>query len=276
MFRTFRNTLMATTTKSAGAVLIAALISTGTAVADDISKVTGNIGGNIPLKVVILSADGRFREIGRTPDYKTGSFSIDLKEKVSKYHWEVFAPKDVEPCDKKRDETKSSLNVKCLRSKAEEKPPSPTAAPSPQQGSGQQHDKDKSQAAPKDSGLATQVATVAGRIAERLPSYNQVKALAKVFGQEEIGDLVWIQKPRVDKEKEIVAIAYKHLRTTVTLVATELSAVSCEGDDQLADFAIREFAQEAKVSVEMLKSSVFTVACSSGKLRLSVKLPATP
>jgi hypothetical protein len=173
MFHTFRNTPMATTTKSAGTVLIAALISTGAAVADDISKVTGTVGGDIPLKVVILSADGRFRDIGRTPDYKTGSFSIDLKEKVSKYHWEVFAPKDVEPCDKKRDEIKSSINVKCLHSKVEEKQatihpsPSPTAAPTdsqrnvavqtctddardargrcPQQGSGQQH------AAPTDS-----------------------------------------------------------------------------------------------------------------------------
>lgn len=119
--------MIATVTKFAGAILVAALINTDAAVAGDISKVTGNIAGNVPLKVVIL--DEHFRDIGRTPDYKTGGFSIELKVKVSRYHWEVFAPNDVEPCDKKRDETNSSINVKCLHSKAEKKQPSPIAAP---------------------------------------------------------------------------------------------------------------------------------------------------
>src|SRR5579872_273538 len=113
MFHTIRNTLMAATAKSTGAVLIAALISTGTAAADDISKVTGNIVGKVPLRVVILSADGRFRDIGRTSEFKTGNFSIDLKEKVSKYHWEVFAKGELSPCDKKRDVATSSITAKC-------------------------------------------------------------------------------------------------------------------------------------------------------------------
>jgi hypothetical protein len=85
------------------------------AAAGSISKVQVNNAGSTPLKVVILTADGNFVDIGRTPDYKTGSFSIDLKQKVSKYHWEVFAPGAVEPCQKLRDETSSSITVQCQR-----------------------------------------------------------------------------------------------------------------------------------------------------------------
>jgi hypothetical protein len=84
--------------------------------------VTVNNTGKIPLKVVIL--DMSKNDIGRTPDYKTGSIPpITLKQNVTKYHWEVFAPGDVEPCQIGHDETKSSITVQCQRSKAEEKPP---------------------------------------------------------------------------------------------------------------------------------------------------------
>jgi hypothetical protein len=97
------------------------------AAADNISTVTVNNNGKIPLKVVIL--DAAFADIGRTSDYKTGSFSIPLKKQVGKYHWEVFAPGDVEPCQKLRDETKSSITVQCQHSKAEDKPPPPAPEP---------------------------------------------------------------------------------------------------------------------------------------------------
>jgi hypothetical protein len=99
-----------------------------TAAADGISTVAVNNDGKIPLKVVILTADGGFVDIGRTPDYKIGSFSIDLKKKVSKYHWEVFAPGDVEPCQKLRDETKSSITVRCDQAKASVPLPLPPLA----------------------------------------------------------------------------------------------------------------------------------------------------
>jgi hypothetical protein len=89
-------------------------------------KVTN--GGKIPLKVVILDAV-KFSEIGRTPDYKIGSFDLELTQHVSKYHWEVFAPGDKEPCQKQRDETKPAITVRCDHTKESEKlPPLPVAA----------------------------------------------------------------------------------------------------------------------------------------------------
>jgi hypothetical protein len=113
MFLTFRNMPVVTTVKFTGAAFIAVLISTGTAAADEYSKVTGNIAGKVPLKVVILT--DKSVEIGRTNDYQTGAFSIPLRDKqgkeakVSKYHWEAFAKGEATPCDKNRDVTTSSI-----------------------------------------------------------------------------------------------------------------------------------------------------------------------
>lgn len=123
MFRSFLNTPTMTTTKCAGAFFIAVLISIGTASADDISKVTGNVGGKVPLMVTIVSADGRSRELGRMTDYKTGSFSIDLKEKVSKYHWQAFKKSETTPCDKNRDVTTSSIPTVPRERACEDKAP---------------------------------------------------------------------------------------------------------------------------------------------------------
>jgi hypothetical protein len=94
----------------------------GTLITQEFSTVTVNNTGKMPLKVVILDM-GKI-DIGRTPDYKSGSLPpITLKMPVSKYHWEVFAPGDVEPCQIGHDETKSSITVGCQRSKADEKLP---------------------------------------------------------------------------------------------------------------------------------------------------------
>jgi hypothetical protein len=91
------------------------------AAADNISTVTVNNDGKVPLKVVILDM-GKY-DIGRTPDYELGSMPpITLKQKVAKYHWEVFAPGAKEPCQVGHDETRSSITVHCQPSKAEEKP----------------------------------------------------------------------------------------------------------------------------------------------------------
>jgi hypothetical protein len=86
---------------------------------EKVTRVTVTNSGSIPLKVVIL--DEHSKELGRTSDYKTGSFSIALNPHVSKYRWEVFAPGDKEPCQEQRDETKSSITVQRQRSKAAEK-----------------------------------------------------------------------------------------------------------------------------------------------------------
>lgn len=88
-------------------------------------KVTNT--GRIPLKVVILDAV-KFTEVGRSPDYRIGSIVVDLSQHVSKYHWEVFAPGDKEPCLKQRDETKPAITVRCDHTKESEKlPPLPPA-----------------------------------------------------------------------------------------------------------------------------------------------------
>jgi hypothetical protein len=100
------------------------------ATADNISTVTVNNDGKVPLKVVILDM-GKY-DIGRTPDYKLGDMPpITLKQKVSKYHWEVFAPGAQEPCQVGHDETRSSITVHCQPSKAEEKPATPVSLPLP-------------------------------------------------------------------------------------------------------------------------------------------------
>jgi hypothetical protein len=79
---------------------------------DNISTVTVNNDGKVPLKVVILDM-GKY-DIGRTPDYELGSMPpITLKQKVAKYHWEVFAPGAKEPCQVGHDETRSSITVHC-------------------------------------------------------------------------------------------------------------------------------------------------------------------
>jgi hypothetical protein len=109
MFHSFRNKLTATAARSAAAITIAALIGVGTAAAD-ISKVTVNNAGKMPLKVVILDA---VAEIGRTSDFKAGSFDVTLKKPTSKYHWQVFAQGDTVPCQQARDATTPSITVQC-------------------------------------------------------------------------------------------------------------------------------------------------------------------
>lgn len=84
-----------------------------------LEKVAVTNSGQVPLKVVVL--DSGLVDIGRTSDYKTGSFSIQLKKGVVKYHWQVFAPGAKEPCQQQRDETKSSISVQCQRPKAADK-----------------------------------------------------------------------------------------------------------------------------------------------------------
>ena len=78
---------------------------------DLMQKVSVTNDGQVPLKVVIL--DTGLADIGRTPDYKTGTFDITLKRGVAKYHWEVFAPGAKEPCQVGHDETRSSITVHC-------------------------------------------------------------------------------------------------------------------------------------------------------------------
>jgi hypothetical protein len=106
--------------KKKGSIGFTQCTAATSAPAGSISTVTVNNTGKLPLKVVIL--DMGKSDIGRTADYKTGSIgSITLKTTVSKYHWEVFAPGDVEPCQVGHDETRLSITVGCQVSKAEEK-----------------------------------------------------------------------------------------------------------------------------------------------------------
>jgi hypothetical protein len=82
-------------------------------VAHAFDKISVNNKGKMPLKVVILDAD-KFKEIGRSGnDFKKGSFDVSLKPAATKYHWQAFRPGDLEPCEKKRDETSGSISVGC-------------------------------------------------------------------------------------------------------------------------------------------------------------------
>jgi hypothetical protein len=144
MFHSFRNARMATTAKFAGAVLIAASVSAGTAAADDISEVAVTNTGKLSVKVVILNTTGG--EIGRTSGFITGnggSGKVTLQKTVNKYHWEVFAKgpdgrQDVDVCDKKRDISTPSITVHCDYTKAEKKPAAAPAAAPPAVAAGQQ------------------------------------------------------------------------------------------------------------------------------------------
>jgi hypothetical protein len=80
-----------------------------------VDKVTVTNGGQVPLKVVILDM-GKV-DIGRTPNYETGSVDIKLRNGVAKYHWEAFTPGAVEPCQVVHDETKSAITAQCQRPK---------------------------------------------------------------------------------------------------------------------------------------------------------------
>jgi hypothetical protein len=82
-------------------------------IAHAFDKISVTNNGKMPLKVVILDAD-KFKEIGRSGnDFKKGSFDVPLKPGATKYHWQAFRPGDVEPCQKKRDETIGSISVGC-------------------------------------------------------------------------------------------------------------------------------------------------------------------
>jgi hypothetical protein len=78
-----------------------------------VDKVTVTNGGQVPLKVVILDM-GKV-DIGRTPNYETGSVDIKLNRGVAKYHWEAFTPGAVEPCQVVHDETRSAITAQCQR-----------------------------------------------------------------------------------------------------------------------------------------------------------------
>jgi len=78
-----------------------------------VDKVTVTNGGQVPLKVVILDM-GKV-DIGRTPNYETGSVDIKLRRGVAKYHWEAFTPGAVEPCQVVHDETRSAITAQCQR-----------------------------------------------------------------------------------------------------------------------------------------------------------------
>ena len=82
-------------------------------IAHAFDKISVTNGGKMPLKIVILDAD-KFKEIGRSgSDFKKGSFDVPIKPAATKYHWEAFRPGDLEPCQKKRDETAGSISVGC-------------------------------------------------------------------------------------------------------------------------------------------------------------------
>src|SRR5262249_55836901 len=81
-----------------------------------VDKVTVTNSGQVPLKVVILDM-GKV-DIGRTPNYETGSVDIKLKRGVPKYHWEAFTPGAVEPCQVVHDETRTSITAQCQQAKA--------------------------------------------------------------------------------------------------------------------------------------------------------------
>jgi hypothetical protein len=143
MYSTFRNMPVETVAKSTAVVFTAAfmtaLIGVGTAAADEFSKVTGNITGKVPLKIIILN--DKSVEIGRTSDYQLGSFSIPLREqgkdaKVGRYRWEAFAKGDAGPCDKDRDVTTSSIPA-VPRAHACEPKAAAAGAPGAAQGGGQ-------------------------------------------------------------------------------------------------------------------------------------------
>jgi hypothetical protein len=102
-----------------------------------------------------------------------------------------------------------------------------------------------------------------------------VTRIAQWWGREELGDLAWWRNHPRDNGQES-AIAMKHLRASTARAAQELGDVACDGDDKLLEFTANAFASSAQVSADMIKSSVFVVACSGGKLPASVKLPTTP
>jgi hypothetical protein len=76
-----------------------------------VDKVTVTNGGQVPLKIVILDM-GKV-DIGRTPNYATGSVDIKLNRGVAKYHWEAFTPGAVEPCQVVHDVTVSAITAQC-------------------------------------------------------------------------------------------------------------------------------------------------------------------
>jgi hypothetical protein len=107
MSQTFRNTLMATTAKSAGALLIAGSIGASTAAADDKLTVTNN--GAIPLTVNVLDKDKR--ELDKKRIEKNANATLS-KTGVSITWVQAFRLNEKEPCYVKKDPG-SSIAVKC-------------------------------------------------------------------------------------------------------------------------------------------------------------------
>jgi hypothetical protein len=107
MSQTFRDTLMATTAKSAGALLIAGSIGASTAAADDKLTVTNN--GAIPLTVNVLDKDKR--ELDKKRIEKNANATLS-KTGVSITWVQAFRLNEKEPCYVKKDPG-SSIAVKC-------------------------------------------------------------------------------------------------------------------------------------------------------------------
>jgi hypothetical protein len=124
------------------------------------------------------------------------------------------------------------------------------------------------------SGLADSRGVTVDEFAAHVRREGVIK-VARTWEQEAFLDYVlWSKHPNdksADTQREL-----KQLKDAATHAAAGLSNIACDGDDKLVDFAVKAFADGIHVAANVLTSKILTVACSSGRLQLSIKLPTGP
>ena len=86
-----------------------------------------------------------------------------------------------------------------------------------------------------------------------------------------IDRVVWEKNPN-DKSPAGVRVMQR-LREAAERAARNLNQVACDGDPNLAAYAVQSYADKAHVPPASVTSKTFTVACSAQFLQVTVKQP---
>jgi len=85
---------------------------------------------------------------------------------------------------------------------------------------------------------------------------------------------VWMK--RLNDKSPDASRLVKRLRAAAEQAAKQLDEIACDGDPNLPAYAVRIYADKARVAPEFVTSKIFTVTCRGHFLQVTVKQPSTP
>jgi hypothetical protein len=121
------------------------------------------------------------------------------------------------------------------------------------------------------SAVAPQAQGVPADTAARLRRSGIDRIVTQWVQETTIDRVVWEKNPN-DKSPAGVRVMQR-LREAAERAARNLNQVACDGDPNLAAYAVQSYADKAHVPPASVTSKTFTVACSAQFLQVTVKQP---